>query len=427
VSDGGRDRPGERRVLVMMANPMSKQPRVARESRALQSRGVEVLGLGTLARGDEPRTEIVDGMRVRRIDLWDVRAVRALKRRRAVRRTPAPPADPTSAVPVSPVPPRRDLVSDVRTVLHWAAAAVQFTVHAARTRVAAYHPHDLPPLLPAVLLGAVRRRPVVYESHEYWSAKFPDRPMSRRLGRRIERLGCRRADLVLVVNDTIADRMALDFAIPRPVVVPNVTDIAPIARVAEWDGASPLEVLYHGIVVPGRGVEHLVDAVALMKHPARLVVRGPDESGLREALVERARRHGLGERFVYADPVPLSQLVEAAAGSHVGVMPFENRLGYEVALPNKLFEYMAAGLAVVSVDLPEIRRVIDEVGNGVLCTEISAKVLAAELDALAADPDRLAAYRHRSLDAARHRYNWDAQQHRLIDAYMPVLENGDRP
>lgn len=418
------------RVLVMMTSTMTNEPRVRREAWSLHRLGVDVVALGTCADGTEARSQPAADMHIRRIDLWDVRAVRWVKRRRAGRAAAGEPAVPAAstgpavAAPASDATPTatRDVVGDVRNLVHWLAAALQFGWHASRVQTDVYHPHDLPPVVPALVLGRLRGRPVVYESHEYWASKFPDQPISRWVGGRIERAACRRAAAVFVVNDTIADRMVADFGIDRPTVVPNVPMVATVDAVHRRADADPIEVLYHGIVVPGRGVEVLVDAVAQMRADARLVVRGPGE--LRPWVLARAAELGISDRVDVADPVPLDRLVETASSSDIGVLPFEAKLGYEVSLPNKLFEYMAAGLAIVASDMPELRRVVTSVDNGIVVEPSSVASLAAALDRLAGDRALLDAQRERSLSAAQRLYTWDVQQQSLVDAYRPLLRTG---
>jgi len=403
----------------MMTSTMDSEPRVRREALALSEAGCDVVALGTMAVGDEARREFVDDLEIRRFDLLDGRLVRALKSRRADPGHPPSESDGESAQ-APPV----DRIGDAREIVHHLASFVGFLWYGWRADADVYHPHDLPPLLAALVLGAVRRKPVVYESHEYWAAKYPDRPMARRWVRFLERNGCRRADLVVVVNDTIADRMAADYAIERPLPILNVPRMPALGLLPIHDPDAPLQILYHGILVPGRGIERLIDAVGEVSHPVHLVIRG--DGPLRPELEERCRKAGIEDRCRFDSAVPLDDLVEAAAESDVGVMPFESRLGYDVALPNKLFEYLAAGLAILSSDLPELRRVIQAHDVGVLVQPGDVSELAVAIDGFATDRVGLEACRRRALEAASTTYTWTLHRKALVDAYRPLLSRRDR-
>ena len=226
------------------------------------------------------------------------------------------------------------------------------------------------------------------------------------------------ADLVIVTSDTIADKMAADYQIERPTVVLSASIAAPLEALEPHDHAEPLEILYHGILVPGRGIEIAIDALALCAANVELVVRGPGP--LRKTLEAHAEAAGVGNRCRIEDGVAMEDLVAAAAQSDVGLMPFEQRIGYDVVVPNKMFEYLAAGLAVVSSDFPELRRVIAGHDLGVLVKPGDPEALARAFDGLAGDRDLVDEMRRRSLATAAS-YTWTAHEHVLLDAYAPIL------
>ena len=404
-------------VLVMMTSTMTNEPRVRREAGSLIGAGCRVVALGTMVDGDEPRRDDIEGLEIRRFDLLDVRLVRALKRRRS---GASGGSGSTDAADRSA---RVDLVGDAREVAHHMAALVGFLWHGWRARADVYHPHDPPPLLAALILGFLRRKPVVYESHEYWGAKHPDRPLSRWWTRLVERMAGRRADLVIVVNDSIADQMVADHGIDRPTPVLNVSRIPALPELPEHDRSAPLGVLYHGILVAGRGIEGVIDAVALTTHPVELVVRG--SGPLRPALERRAESAGIADRCRFDDAVPPEELAIAAGESDVGVMFFEAELGYEFALPNKLFEYMAGGVAIVASDLPELRRMVEAHRLGLIVPPGDVEALADALDRLADDREALQEHRRRALAAATTSYNWESHQQRFLDAYEPFIPQRD--
>ena len=269
---GWEPRAAGARLLIMMTHTMDNAPRVRRQASSLYGIGCEVIALGTKATGDEADNEQLADLEIRRFDLPDVRVVRLLK---GLRRSTAR-ADVAAATSGQSVASEKwDFRSDMRALVHHAACFFGFLWQGWRAKADVYHPHD-PPVLPAALvLARIRRKRLVYESHEYWAAKQPDRPLTRRWVRFVEQLGCRSADLVLVVNDTIADRMAEDYKITRPTVVLNASIAAPVDFIGHHAHDRPLEVLYHGILVPGRGIEIAIDAVALTSSAVELVIRGP--------------------------------------------------------------------------------------------------------------------------------------------------------
>lgn len=413
-------------ALIMMVSSMSAEPRVHREAPTIAGLGYRVVALGVRTTGKERRHDCVNGLEIRRVELLDMkllRRIRAMPRRR--RRTDAGIVPSGGAPPPGHEPRAWDVRGDIRNLVYWATSTVAFAWQAWRAESDVLHPHDLPPSLAAVVVGRLRRIPIVYESHECWPAQFSDKPMSRFVARRLERLVCRASVLSIAVNDSIADRMEADLRVKRPLVIFNMSALDPVAQIQP--AKAPIEVLYHGGVEPGRGVDLLVRAIAMMRSPVRLTVRGSG-SGL-PAVRQLVEVLGLDAVVQLEDPVPPAEIVRAAARCHVGVIPLERVPAHEYSLPNKLFESMAAGLAIVTSDLPEVARIVTTGELGIVVPFTSRGEhparLANALDELASDLGRLDRMRDAAAALARSTYSWQAHQARLAAHYpLPSASGG---
>ena len=243
-----------------------------------------------------------------------------------------------------------------------------------------------------------------------------------------ERRLARRADLVLTVNDSLADLLAGRWGVARPTVVRNCAPAwtpprPPPDRLREalaLPPGTPL-LLYHGGFLPDRGLPELI---AVLGRPelaaAHLVLLG--EGPLAPRLRELAAGPLVAGRVHLLPAVPPDELLPWVASADVGVMPNQPRtLNERLSTPNKLFESLAAGLPVVSSDFPERRRIIleDPAGPlGAVCDPTDPAALAAALAGLLAlPPDERAALRARVLAAAHARYAWDRQAGIALEAY----------
>jgi hypothetical protein len=123
-------------------------------------------------------------------------------------------------------------------------------------------------------------------------------------------------------------------------------------------------VLHQGAPAPARGCEALIAAIERLPG-THLVFLGDPEPGYETVLRDLARRHDVQDRVTLLPSVPLSELLAHTAEADVGVTLLQDTCeNHRLALPNKLFEYIAAGVPVVASALPEIRRLIEsyEVG-----------------------------------------------------------------
>ncbi len=243
--------------------------------------------------------------------------------------------------------------------------------------------------LPA-LAGAARHHggALVYDSRELYAAldSSHGRPWVGAAWRAVERRFIGRADAVLTVGGAIADRLAETYGIRRPTVLYNAPPAAPardrraLADALGLPDDGRTVVLYQGLFRPGRGLATLVQAARAVDG-VRLVLIG--EGVLAGDLA--AAGADLGDRLVLHPFVPPDRLAALTPGADLGaclIEPLTESL--RLSLPNKLFEYLAAGVPVVASPLPELRAVVDQ-GVGVLADPSDPAAVA---DALRQSLDR---------------------------------------
>lgn len=259
---------------------------------------------------------------------------------------------------------------------------------------------------------------IIYDSHEFASEEFSDSWRWRMLARRhvaaIEERFIGRADAVVTVSAGLADALAQRYSLPTPTVVSNVPAWQP--RVFRPVG-DLVTVLYHGVVVPRRGLEDLIASVPMWPHQFRLVIRGPAQGGFDQHLRQLAGP--LRDRVSFEAGVPPDEVVAAAAEADIGIFLLANSTTHaRYAMPNKIFEYMQAGLMIVSSDLPEIRRVIDKAGCGALLDHDSPEAIARTLAGI--DQARINACKRAALARAQD-LNFGVEGVKLLEVVARAL------
>jgi glycosyltransferase involved in cell wall biosynthesis len=184
-------------------------------------------------------------------------------------------------------------------------------------------------------------------------------------------------------------------------------------------------VLYQGLYFPYRGLEQLIESARYLER-GRIVLRG---YGYWEPHLRSLVQHwSLQERVEFAAPVPMTELVKAAAEADVGVAPFlPVCLNTRFCLPNKLFEYMMAGLAIVGSDLPEMRRIIVGHELGGVFNPEHPREIARVLNDVLADDARLARAQSHALYWAKTRYNWEVESQNLLAVYGSAFSGQSPP
>lgn len=280
------------------------------------------------------------------------------------------------------------------------------------------------------------RPPLVYESHGYApdvAAAMPDlvaaaaRPTPGKLARLAARevQVWQRAEGYVTITAALADDLAARFGARSNIaIVPDGVRL-PAQRV--WDGlpattAAPT-IAYAGHLYPWKGVDVLLEALARTPGAEALIVGGheaePDLSRLRAA----AARLEIGPRVTFTGLVPPAEVPAILRRATILVLPNPaSAISTRFTSPLKLFEYMAAGRAIVASDLPAVREVLEHEVNALLVAPGDADALAAAFMRLASDPALARRLARAAFDAAPE-YGWDRRAARL----EPLLDRVRQP
>ena len=294
------------------------------------------------------------------------------------------------------------------------------------------HAHDSNALLPVAVAARRLRRPFVYDAHDLWLHR-PRRQRSRVYHALqngyfalIERLFVPRAAAAITVSPPIARHLARRYRLNRVDLVPNYPDRPEAAarheirRLPGLDGMPPDAriVLYLGGLMAGRGIEFLVRAMPAVPD-AHLVLLGSGQQA--GELADEARAIGVGDRVHLLAPVPSEEVVGYAASASIGVSPIvPSCLNYRYSLPNKLFQYMAAGLPVVASDFPQVREVVIGADAGLVVDTARPEAIGWALNRLLADPEMAARMGESGRRAVQQRYHWDTAADTLCEVYARV-------
>jgi NAD(P)-dependent dehydrogenase (short-subunit alcohol dehydrogenase family) len=157
----------------------------------------------------------------------------------------------------------------------------------------------------------------------------------------------------------------------------------------------------------------------LLQGPRALVPGAASGIGQGTAF-ELAAHHAAPETIVFEPAVPLESVVESAARSDIGVFtPPLATSQVRYMLPNKLFEYLMAGLMVVFSDAEDVAEIVRRHGCGKTLSDVRPSHLAAAIDALSLEEIRQ--YKHNARDSARS-LCWDREQAKLVKLYADMMK-----
>jgi glycosyltransferase involved in cell wall biosynthesis len=285
-----------------------------------------------------------------------------------------------------------------------------------------YVGHDMPGMLPLLPFVLLRPRRVVFAAHELWTEAAENNAPLRPLWRLLERWIVRRVARVVVPEANRARIMHEEYAARiLPAVVRNIPDdVSDIPRNNSLRTVLSLEerdviVLYQGLVASSRCLEELIDAAALLSDDVHIVIIGEGDSAYEEALRRKAAR--FPHRVHFLPWTPQHRLREFTASADIGVLFYRNegRNNYYAA-PNKLYEYLFAGVPLVSSDFPGLKAVIETGGYGACSAPDDAARIAKAIRAAACiqGGDALA-------NRARNEFRWENEASVLRAVYEDIV------
>ena len=263
----------------------------------------------------------------------------------------------------------------------------------------------------------------VYEAYEYWQKYLYSNTyhLDKRLADylvAVERRTVPHAKAVITVSPRIAEWYERDCGARSTAVIYNTAiEAADISPSLSAEAHKPLRFVHSGNLFKERNVDALLRAFAL-KENGCLTIQG--RGGERPALESLVVALDLAERVSFCDPVPFSELNESLSHHDIGIialMPHNEEI--DAALPNKVFDYLAAGLGVVAFRTTALLELegVDEFA--LLVEEPTIEALSSALNMLAGDPQKVLRMKEAAQKAARY-YSPKQQRATLKKLYQSL-------
>lgn len=304
-------------------------------------------------------------------------------------------------------------------IRRWLIGRKQVLRAALQHDAALFHVHD--PELLGVAVKLVRQgKKVIYDSHEdlprqirhkhyipSWMAGWLSALVERWENRQVKKVSA-----VVCATEHIRDRfLAVN---PLAVAVRNYPSLTELDSTHGKPGTPA--ICYIGSITRSRGIFELLDA--LMHTEATLLLGGqfsPPE------LLDEVRQHPAWPRVQYLGFLTRENVRKVLAQSGVGLVPLHPSPGYSEALPVKMFEYMAAGIPVITSDIALWKQILLDHQCGAVTDIFDARAFAKTINGYLSDPDRAAREGALGKKAVQTVFNWESEAETLIQLYQHVL------
>ncbi|OQM76230.1 glycosyltransferase family 4 protein [Manganibacter manganicus] len=287
-----------------------------------------------------------------------------------------------------------------------------------------YHLHD-PELLPIGLKLKKRGKKVIFDSHENYPADIrtkhyiptPARPIISFLFSGLERYICTRLDHVVAATPGIAEHFRAIGC--RVLEINNYPQAEELGELLPWNDKLD-QVCYVGAMTSIRGVPELVDAMAHTRLDVRLALAGR----FTEAATGDLCRKSAGWKRVFehgqVSPQQVRTVMQKSMAGVVTFLPAPNHID---AQPNKMFEYMAAGIPVIGSNFPLWRTIIEGNQCGICVDPTNPSAIASAIGRLMDRRQEAEKMGQRGRKAILEHYSWERESSKLIMLYQELLNS----
>ena len=285
-----------------------------------------------------------------------------------------------------------------------------------------YLVNDLDTLIPGYVVSRWKKKHLFYDTHEYFTGvpELSHSPFKRKVWKFFEDLIFPKLKTVYTVNESVRATYFTEYGNDISVIrnVPVTVTAEKIEPPAAWKDKIVLLMQGAGINQGRGGIELL----AAMKHlPASylLVFIG---SGNQWDLIKQKRTvWQLENRVVMMEKMPPSQLRQYTSLAHIGFSldSFED-LNCLYNLPNKIFDYIHAGIPLIATGIPEVKQVIEQYECGICISSSDPLLIAKTIETMINNKPLYQTFKVNCARAAKE-LCWEKESVKLIAIYQPFL------
>jgi len=274
--------------------------------------------------------------------------------------------------------------------------------------------NDTDTLIPNFLIAKIRRKKLVFDAHELFPEvpEVTDRKLVKAVWTSVENIIFPHLKNCYTVCQSIADYYNKRYGINMQ-VIPNFSYSEKEKPTPQLDFKGKKIILYQGAVNVGRGIEWVIDAMPLIEN-AVLVIIGKGD--IYSQLKLKVREMNLNNKVIFVGKVNPTELPAYTCSANIGLCLLEPKgLSYYYSLPNRIFDFMAAGVPILATDFPEIANVVQTHCTGKVISHYEPAYLAETIQNMLSEWDEKEKERLKNLSK---NFCWEKEEKKLISIFQ---------
>lgn len=285
--------------------------------------------------------------------------------------------------------------------------------------------NDLDTLLPNFIISKLKGSELFYDSHEYFTEvpELVNRPRIQGFWRSIEKFIFPKLKNVFTVNDSIASiykaMYNVDVKVVRNLPFRTTLKSSPVSRAQLGLPTDKKIFLFQGAGINvDRGAEEAIEAISGVDNAVLLFIGGGD---VIDDLKKNVQVFNIQHKVFFLPKQPMEVLYQYTSLADFGLtLDKDSNLNYRYSLPNKLFDYIQAGLPVLASDLPEVRKIIEQYDIGKITPSHSIDDLRKAMKSMVLEEKQLALWKE-NLKFAAAELCWENEEKKLSEIFKDVI------
>jgi glycosyltransferase involved in cell wall biosynthesis len=267
--------------------------------------------------------------------------------------------------------------------------------------------------------------PLIYDSHEIFCEvpELQKTPFKKRIWERLEKRIVPKLKFCITVNQSIAnyfkEKYKTDFTVLRNIPIQEQNFKAKTKQELGIPTDKKILILQGAGINIERGAEELVKAMEFVDN-AHLYIIGSGD--VFSCLIKLVPELNLQQKITVKNKIPKTELLHYTYNADVGIsIDKDTNLNYHFSLPNKIFDYIKAGLPILASPLPEIKNIISRYNIGCFIDNHEPKHIAGKINFMLNSPD-YPVWKQNTVKAANEN-TWDNEKKSLSELLITLNKN----